>query len=359
MELFDLQHRKVYITGESYAGQYCPYITAGMLDQDDKEYYNVAGMMIYDPSIQYPVTSQVAAWPFVEAHADDFPFNDTFVEYLRNQSDSCGYTEYINSALQFPPSGHFSDPIGIKKNGEPKHGCDLFDAIYEAIFEINPCWDIYQVGQLCPLLWDVLGFPYSSFYLPVGFNQPYFNRTDVKKVIHAPLDVNWEICVESPPVFKHGNDKSFPSGHNGGPLMQVIEATNNVIVGHGDLDMVLIANGTLITLNNLTWNGQQGFSQAPTKPFYVPYHNDPIEGSIAGAGIFGGWVEERGLTFVAVDLSGHEIPEYQPTAAYRTLEKLLGRIDNLSEVSPFTTQKGVKQANVPLGQGNWWPSVHE
>jgi carboxypeptidase D len=48
--------------------------------------------------------------------------------------------------------------------------------------------------------------------------------------------------------------------------MKVIEATNNVIVGHGDLDMVLIANGTLITLNNLTWNGQQGFSEPPVQP---------------------------------------------------------------------------------------------
>ena len=51
--------------------------------------------------------------------------------------------------------------------------------------------------------------------------------------------------------------------------MKVIEATNNVIVGHGDLDMVLIANGTLLTLNNLTWNGQQGFSEPPIHPLYV------------------------------------------------------------------------------------------
>ena len=73
----------------------------------------------------------------------------------------------------------------------------------------------------------------------------------MKKVLHAPLDVNWEICATGTPVFKHGQDLSLPSGRNGGPLMKVIEATNNVIVGHGDLDMVLIANGTLIQLNNL------------------------------------------------------------------------------------------------------------
>jgi hypothetical protein len=37
-----------------------------MIDQDDKEYFNVNGLMIYDPSIQYPVTSEVAALPFVD-----------------------------------------------------------------------------------------------------------------------------------------------------------------------------------------------------------------------------------------------------------------------------------------------------
>jgi carboxypeptidase D len=34
------------------------------------------------------------------------------------------------------------------------------------------------------------------------------------------------------------------------------------------------------------------------------------------------------------------IPQYQPSAAYRQLEFLLDRIDNLGERSDFTTQTG-------------------
>jgi carboxypeptidase D len=34
-----------------------------------------------------------------------------------------------------------------------------------------------------------------------------------------------------------------------------------------------------------------------------------------------------------------EIPQYVPGAAYRQLEFLLGRIDNLTVVGPFTTQQ--------------------
>ena len=53
VKTFDLHGRKVYITGESYAGQYIPYIAAGMLDEKDETYFNVAGVQINDPSINH------------------------------------------------------------------------------------------------------------------------------------------------------------------------------------------------------------------------------------------------------------------------------------------------------------------
>ncbi|GIZ44414.1 hypothetical protein CKM354_000761200 [Cercospora kikuchii] len=362
IDLFELHDRKVYVTGESYAGMYCPYISAAMIEQNCTKYFDVAGMMIYDPSIQPQVSSEVAALPFVKAHYPDFPFNETFTAFLENRTQACGYNEYIENGLQFPPKRTFDNPPGVNyTNNYTLDDCQVFDPIFEAIFEINPCFDIYQVGQICPLLWDVLGFPYSDTYFPVGFTQPYFNRTDVKQVIHAPENVNWQICTDKDVFVGDNGDTSPPSGIQGGPLQKVIEKTNNVIVGHGDLDMVLIANGTLLTLNNLTWNGQQGFSKPPIDPFYVPYGDDYVNGTIAGSGVMGGYVTERGLTFVAVVLSGHEVPEYQPSAAYRHLEVLLGRVGNLSEVSPFTTQKYVEQPRYEkgLGRGTWWPNVEE
>ena len=38
-------------------------------------------------------------------------------------------------------------------------------------------------------------------------------------------------------------------------LPQVIESTNRVLVGNGNLDMVIITNGTLMSIQNMTWNG--------------------------------------------------------------------------------------------------------
>jgi carboxypeptidase C (cathepsin A) len=51
IKTFSMQGYKVYITGESYAGQYIPYIASGMLDEKDHEYFNLKGININDPSI--------------------------------------------------------------------------------------------------------------------------------------------------------------------------------------------------------------------------------------------------------------------------------------------------------------------
>ena len=102
-----------------------------------------------------------------------------------------------------------------------------------------------------------------------------------------------------------------------------------------------------MAIQNMTWNGAQGFSTPPSEweSFFVPYHDELSLGTIAGAGDFGNWNTERGLTSVTVDLSGHMVPQYAPSAAYRQLEFLLGRIGNLGQRSDFTVSNpdGVRE----------------
>lgn len=150
----------------------------------------------------------------------------------------------------------------------------------------------------CPLLWDVLGFPGSFEY--AGGDFVYFNRTDVQKALHAPIG-EWASCSD----VALNQDPSPPSGLS--VLPRVTEKNNRTIVAHGQLDFILLTNGTLMTIQNMTWNGEQGFSTPPSEwnDFFVPYHSEMNLGSLAGAGIMGQWWEERGLTFCTIDLSGH------------------------------------------------------
>lgn len=68
VDLFQLYHRKIYITGESFAGQYVPYIADAMLKQEDEARFHVSGIMIYDPSFGWPQVSKQVPASFTDLH---------------------------------------------------------------------------------------------------------------------------------------------------------------------------------------------------------------------------------------------------------------------------------------------------
>jgi carboxypeptidase D len=49
--IFGIKNFKIFATGESYAGRYVPYVSAAMLDQKDKTYFDMSGAITYDPCI--------------------------------------------------------------------------------------------------------------------------------------------------------------------------------------------------------------------------------------------------------------------------------------------------------------------
>ncbi|KAL9114175.1 MAG: hypothetical protein Q9227_001947 [Pyrenula ochraceoflavens] len=332
VETFSMQGYTVYVTGESYAGYYVPYIADAMLNKNDTTYYNLSSIMIYDPSLTYDtIQRDIVVVPFVDFWYPLMPLNSSYMDYLHSQQDTCGYTSFLDNYLTYPPAGPLPTPPNAN---ERTSSCNLWRAVYNAAMLVNPCWDVYQVATTCPLLWDVLGFPGSFDYLPAGA-QIYFNRPEVKAAINAPTDVDWMECTNTD-VFVNDDDQSAPSALS--VLPGVIERTERTIIGHGLLDMILLANGTLLAIQNMTWNGAQGFSAPPTDNFFVPYHPRGDEGTLAASGNMGQFRTERGLTYVDITLSGHMVPQYVPSAAYRHLEFLLGRIPSLNSTVPFTTQ---------------------
>lgn len=270
-----------------------------------------------------------------------FDLNATFLEAIRDKADSCGYTDYYNKYLQFPPPpGPF--PVLPDPFDSPNYTCDVFDDVYYAALEVNPCFNIYHITDTCPHLYSQLGIVNTGDYRPPG-QVVYFNRSDVQAAINAP-PTDWAQCTPTN-VFGGATDNQSLSDTSLGPaqdgvLQHVIESLNNTIIGVGNLDFLLAPNGTLLALQNVTWNGQQGFQEYPGEAFYTPYHPEFNGGALAGAGVLGTYGVERGLTYYQVQLAGHELPGYTPGAAYRTIELLLGRIPDLDYESSFTTQTG-------------------
>ena len=196
----------------------------------------------------------------------------------------------------------------------------------------------------------MIGFPTQLVYTPDGASV-YFNRSDVKAAIHAPDYVSWAECAVNP-VFVGGDSAGNGSRYTGGPegegdlsadpiqrvLPYVIEKTNRVLVSNGDFDFVIISNGTLMAIQNMTWNGKLGFQEAPSTPINITlpdleyqavFSANGADGIDGPQGIVGTQHYERGLMWASSTLAGHMQPQFQPRTTYRHLQWLLGQVETL------------------------------
>jgi len=216
--------------------------------------------------------------------------------------------------------------------------CNLFLPVNIAAFQVNPCFSFYAISQQCPLPWDVISLPTSFPYTPAGATV-YFDRSDVKAAMHAP-NITWFSCSHEDVFIGNAtgtlfNDLSVDSIQHA--LPRVIEATNRVLVGNGDYDMQVTTNGTLLSIQNMTWNGMLGFQSTPSTPMniqipelvYGGLLTETGTGSIGAQGIMGIQHYERGLMWAQTFQATHMLPMSQPRSAYRHLQWLLGHTETL------------------------------
>ena len=342
VNLYSMQGYKVYITGSSYSGLYCPYVAHEMIEANDAENFNVAGMMIFDALYSTDVPArEMTAVPFTDKWKDALQFNASFDQEIHAAAEACGYPDYLDKFLVFPPSGQqpaITSLPGMSENGTLREECSLFTPLISAAFDINPCFSIYSVLSKCPRRFDPLGFSDGTNFMPDGATV-YLNRPDVKAAIKAPVDMEWEFC-SSDPVFVDGIDLSLDGGPGSLPVLpRVIDATQNVVLGHGAQDFVLPEAGALLALQNISWGGQMGFQAAPSRPLVLPFStSDPDDLlNIAPGGTVGTWTQERGLTYFGAATTGHFLAMEAPSLAYRALEVLLGRVEDFDSPAGFTT----------------------
>ncbi|KAF7800102.1 hypothetical protein EIP86_011346 [Pleurotus ostreatoroseus] len=244
----ELKGSRFWVSGESYAGMYVPYIANWIYEHPGLE-VDLKGIWIADPTLTWGLVQQdIPALRFAQAHKDLFPFNASFYAQLQNISDTCGYTDYLDH-VTYPPKGLLPLPAGATFNNVTRAvgvsaDCRMHSPIQREISILNPAFDVYRVSDTWPTLWSVIGFPESTQKFI------YFNRTDVQDAIHAP-HIDWETC-SSGSVYSNGTT-GFPGrdqsvGSALSVLPNVIEKSVRSVIVHGLADFILLSEGTRITI---------------------------------------------------------------------------------------------------------------
>lgn len=256
---------------------------------------------------------------FVEANQDLLRYNSSFRSEMRDIAADFNYTSFFSEYFTFPASGPMPTPPNVDEGDSPFRGI-----LSQAATLINPCFNVYHILDYCPTLPDPLSGPADPTNPSSG---PFFNLTEVQDAMHAP-HISWTTCSVGSVYAGIGVDQAPPASFS--VLPNTFEGVPLNIVANGALDMLIPSVGTLFALQNVTWGGTTGFNAKPNATFIVPGStvtlDDGSTSNLGPAGEMGTWGYERGVVFVDVAGAGHELPQYNPSAAFRLLEVLLGRV---------------------------------
>ncbi|KAJ3407789.1 hypothetical protein CcCBS67573_g02960 [Chytriomyces confervae] len=303
----DTKNMDLYITGESYAGTYIPYISNRLLNAvvwSDGTPIQLKGIAMGNPQMDKSIQSDPAA-----AVSDFDFFNDAGFFKGANSSDikkqAAALAEEcrnltMEQALQQPHNCYLAALLG-----------PWYTATHTELGVGSTCFDPYHIDFQYPC-----GNVFNDHgYVKEGYMSDYLNTLEVQRAIHAipqtsDEKIEWSECNN---VQLNANANA-PSATL---LDRIISTQVNVLIYVGDRDSVCNYVGVERVLGNMTWGGAKGFNPTIASQPWI------LNASSAGM-----MRRERGLTYVRLFGSGHMVPADSPVAASALLAMLLSGSSN-------------------------------
>ncbi|WFD18852.1 carboxypeptidase D [Malassezia caprae] len=303
----ELQGKRLWLTGESYAGMYIPYMAHEIYNHPaNASGINLKGIGINDPSFTTNfLGAEAPAYEFIKQNQHVIGLNDSAVSQIAHVAKKQGLLTYVQDHLHYPPRSHIHVPTQYSSERS------VWEMANKLATSTNSCFSVYEIKPNCTLDYDSLGMPLNS---QQASKKNFLNsHPELKKELNVNPHTVWKECTDQS-VFanKKGVDQTLNPDRT--VLPGVIEKNQRTVIQHGTWDFVLIANGSALAIQNMTWGGKTGFQSPPRAPIRF---DDRVHGTIH---------EERGLTFALVDRAGHMIPQFKPKTAYKLQQYLLGQI---------------------------------
>lgn len=308
----ELLQKKLYITGESYAGMYIPSVARGIhlrnkhvLAKDEGfrspslKIVNLRGLAIgngwIDPLIQGPTTIDYAWW---HGMIDLQTYRGLHAKW-----DQCVAQQIIDSSES--PFHPFTVP----------DECGIVGAVMEA------SGGAFQ--------YDVTTYDaYPSVLDTKGTINNFFNDPIVRESLNAPSmeeHPKWMACVPGSGrrrrLLESTHERELILLDNDKPMSVVPyiselldDAKLNVLLYNGDLDLSCNSQGTELALESMQWSGKQGWMDTDT----TKWHQWNVDSLAAGR-----TKRFNNLTFLVVYNSGHFVPINQARNALDMIGRLL------------------------------------
>ncbi|KAI9740022.1 MAG: Cell death protease [Claussenomyces sp. TS43310] len=276
---------KIYLAGESFARQYIPYIAREILDwnqnaKHDEIAIQLRGAMIGNGWIS-PADQYVSYLPF--ALQKGLVREDGEIhQYLKTQQKEC-------SAALNAPGG---------KNRVYLEECSMLRDVLrlsqkKGLSGRMECVNMYNIKL-------------RDDYPSCGSNWPpqlpdlesYLQRVGVLKALHIPSTRKSKFVECDADVMSHFEGLNSLSSVN---LLPDLLSAIPVVLFSGDQDLICNFLGTEALIDNMFWNGGQGFRGKNNK--VAPIHDWILDDDIVGT-----FQQARSVTYVKLFNGSHMVP---------------------------------------------------
>ncbi|KAI9307926.1 Alpha/Beta hydrolase protein [Cunninghamella echinulata] len=295
MEVFpNLQERKLYIAGESFAGTYIPYFARKILNINKSERkikFNLQGLAIGNGWIA-PLHQYRAYYDFSVAHGI---IGGEYKDIAAKQLAECERQIKLESLINI-------------------EACEMIMSTIHAGSRIKPeqtCVNTYDI-RLRNETYPACGRDWPHELVQVS---DYLRSKELKAAIHSQKQaLGWSECSSSVSRALDG-DKSKPSYD----LLPDLLKETKILLFSGEYDLICNHFGTEYLISNMTWNDDKGFAGAKQQDWV-------INGKTAGH-----YTEARGLTYVLIKDGSHMVPYDKPMETLDMINRFMGGGDSSVE----------------------------
>lgn len=299
----------VYLAGESFAGQYIPYMTDALLRHPTPP-VRLSGLLIGNGDLNpaYQSGSQVETL----VHAGIWPKHGPSHQHVQPYIDACRAA----IAKDTVPRAEYHECNAIDS--------DIVELTRQKVSGVEHCINVYDMRYTDTVPQCGMNWPPE-----VGAMHAYLRREDVKAALHVNTHMHPEAWVECRPnvgsVLRHD---SFKAPASGTLLPSILQRGVPVLLYAGDQDLVCPALGIQHLVDQMEWLGQRGMGRAKRAAWTV--NHAPI----------GTWQTARNLTLATLVNASHMAPYDAPYAAHDMLLRFMDvRIPLPSPASPSVSSQ--------------------